>query len=360
MTMFNKPPLRLVNLVRQETQREITINRLTDLITEANLKVGCSYRVSRAFLTNLLRNAENVSFTWGHLVALNNYFKQRGLSLQQLPILETRGVFEVMADTSTLVIMLGAKPRPEEQRTDLSHWDRRSQSELQTEVQSQSVRPRLLNEDVLWGKVDIATLGAQNWYDILEADKSSVISIGSPLAALSSEIMLARMFGVKPFEPPRFRMGHQVPFCFVWLHKLAEDFRSAFGLTWRELHEMDPALAERVQNNKATAFLLGDQVHETPVHSNEWTMYGVIAAQRRASGNVWLVVSGLHGPATYGAATMVKQITDELPWAANQPSQVLWVPVKVLVRAPEPKPGDGDIREIVSVEFDGNPRIWPE
>jgi hypothetical protein len=56
---------------------------------------------------------------------------------------------------------------------------------------------------------------------------------------------------------------------------------------------------------------------------------------------------------------MVKQITAELPWSANRPSEVLWVPIKVQIRAGKPKPLDGDIREVVYAEFDGKPRIWP-
>ena len=54
-----------------------------------------------------------------------------------------------------------------------------------------------------------------------------------------------------------------------------------------------------------------------------------------------------------------KQIIAELPWSANRPSAVLWVPIKVQIRARKPKPLDGDIREVVYAEFDGKPRIWP-
>jgi len=43
-----------------------------------------------------------------------------GLGLQQLPILETRGVLEPLMDSSRVVFMLGAKPRPEERRNDIS------------------------------------------------------------------------------------------------------------------------------------------------------------------------------------------------------------------------------------------------
>ncbi|MEK7674709.1 MAG: hypothetical protein AAB676_02595 [Verrucomicrobiota bacterium] len=148
-------------------------------------------------------------------------------------------------------------------------------------------------------------------------------------------------------------------FFLVWLPKLAENFHSAFGLTWRELQASHLELAACIERNQATAFILEDQPHESRAGGHAWTMYGIIAAQRRAAGNVWLVVSGLAGPATCAAATMVKQITAELPWSANRPSPVLWVPIKVQIRAGKPKPLDGDIREVGSAEFDGKPRIWP-
>jgi hypothetical protein len=151
-----------------------------------------------------------------------------------------------------------------------------------------------------------------------------------------------------------------VPFFFVWRPKLARTFHSAFGLAPGALQEDHPDLAERVQRNQSTAFILEGTPHESPVEAESWTMYGVIAAQRRAAGNVWLVVSGLAGPATFGAAMMVKDIVDELPWSAKGHSQVLWVPVKVRIQAGKPMALSGDIREVAGAEFDGNPRTWPE
>ena len=359
--MSTKPPLRLTRLIKDATASAITINRLAELINHANEEAGTGCRVNRKLLGNLRDYPDKIGLTWSHLVALNTYFKKHGFSLQHFPILETRGVFEVMGDVPRLAFMLGVKPRPEEQRTDLSHWDRRSQSDLQAQALMQNGHLIIQDEDVLWrSPMDTATLGNESWHRILDADKSSVISIGSPLAALSSEIMLARMFGVQPFVTPHFTPGRNVPFYYVWLHKIAASFRSAFGLTWRDLQPDYPELSQRVQRNDATAFILGDQVHDTPARGNQWTMYGIIAAQRRASGNVWLVVSGLHGPATYGCATMVKQITAELPLTVNRHSKVLWVPVKVHVQAREAGPNDGDVREVVRAEFDGKPRIWPE
>jgi hypothetical protein len=151
-----------------------------------------------------------------------------------------------------------------------------------------------------------------------------------------------------------------VPFFFIWLPKLARHFRSAFALTGRELESDFPDLATRVKRNEASAFVLEGAPHAVPAEGNSWTMYGIVAAQHRAAGNVWLVVSGLAGPATHAAATMVKEIASELPWSKGHPSKVLWVPVKVKIKSGTPGPRDGDIREIVQAEFDGEPRTWPE
>jgi hypothetical protein len=354
-----KPPLRVRSLVIQAL-KTTSVNHLADLINAANEDSGTGCRVSRQLVTNLRDSPESISLTWDHLVAFHTYFKENGASLQHLPILETRGVFEALGDKQRLVFMYGARSRPEEQRTDNSHWDTRAHVEL---VRQASLTGRPLEfdaQDVLWRcPVDPATLGSEPWRRILDEDQASVVSLGSPLSALSSEIMLASMLDVKSFEPPHV-MQRRLPFYFVWLHRVAAEFRSAFGLTADALRAKHPDLARRVQRNATTAVFLGETVLESPTKGHDWTMHGIIAAQRRAAGNVWLVVAGLHGPATFGAATMVKDITDELPWSSKGPSKVLWVPVKVRVRAGKAKPTDGDIREVVGAEFDGKPRIWPD
>ena len=358
------PALRLTRWIKLATDKKNgkTINALAKAINGAYPYEDPRGTVRNRLLTRLRDNPQSVTLAYWQLIALNTYFKAQGLSLQQLPMLESRGVIEVMSEGKKVVFMLGVKPRPTEQRTDLSHWDRRSQSKLQTLLSRRGSQLEVHDEDVLWGtSVDPNDLRKESWYRILEQDEDSVISIGSPLAALSSEVMLARMFGVEPFERPRFTPVSRVPFYFVWLNRISAQFRSAFGLTWRELGgDRDKAgLAGRVRTNQATALLVGNTVHENPVKGREWTMYGIIAAQRRASGNVWLVVSGLHGPATYGAARVVERIVDELPCTPKKASDVLWAPVKVRVRAREPRATDGDIREIIPPITLGATRIWP-
>lgn len=357
---FSKPPLRLQRLVKEAVQREGSIHHLWEVIRSDNEAAETHCTITRSMLTDILRNPETVGLTWSALVALDTYLKKHGASLQHLSILEQRGVLEALAHPRPLFYMLGAKPRPKERRTDISHWDSKAQSEVQAQAAQHGANYPFGTHNVIWGDPeDQSGLNSEEWCRILREDQASVISFGSSLAALSSEIMMAQMFGLKPFERPVHSGRAEFPFYFVWLSKLAESFKSTFGLTWRELEARDPGLAARVKENRATAFILDNEVHEAPVESGAWNMFAIIAAQRRAAGNIWMVVAGHAGPATYGAATMVRQIAEELPWAVNQPSKVLWVPVKVHVRARKPGPADGDVREVVGAEFVGNPRFWP-
>jgi hypothetical protein len=359
--MTTKPALRLRRLIADETKGAITLNRLAQLINEANLEAGTNCFVNRKTLAKIRDEPQKVGLTYNILVALNTYFRKRGKGLQQLPILETSGVLEVLVESPRLVFMLGARPRLELRQTEISRWDTRSLAELLTQASKLDIHREFDIEDVLWrSPVDPEAIMAERWYRFLEDDQASVVSIGSPLAALSSEVMLARMFGVDPFVTPQFKTGKQVPFFFVWLPKVARHFPSAFALSWRELQTDHAEIAAQVKGNKASAFILEGTPHVVLAEGNSWTTYGIIAAQRRAAGNVWMVVSGLAGPATHAAAMMVKEIASELPWGKGQPSKVLWVPVKVKIKAGEKAPLSGDIREIVKADFDGEPRIWPE
>jgi hypothetical protein len=147
----------------------------------------------------------------------------------------------------------------------------------------------------------------------------------------------------------------------VWVPKVAQGFRSAFGLTWNELATDFKQLALGVKQNRVGAFILNGVPHAAPIEGKAWTMYGVIAAQRRANGNVWLVVSGLAGPATLAASRLVKRINAELPVADRQNSPVLWMPVKATIKTGRPSSVvSGDLREIVEAELVGEPNLWPK
>ena len=212
--MIAKPALRLNKLVKDETDEgTVTLNRLADLINEANREAKTNCFVNRKILAKIKNSPEKVGLTWSTLVAFNTYYRKRGLGLQQLPILETRGVLEPLMDASRVVFMLGAKPRPEERRNDISLWDTKSQAKLLTQVSKLDIQREFDLEPVLWRMpIEPAAIHSERWHRILEEDQASVISIGSPLASLSSEVMLARMFGCRSLRCRTFEQGNRCPF----------------------------------------------------------------------------------------------------------------------------------------------------
>ncbi len=360
--MREKPTLRLQQLIAQEIKRVGNVNRLSQFIAEANTRAGSKLTVDRRTLLKIRDYPGKVSFTLDLLTALNEYFKPLGEGLHLKPILTMCGLVAPLSDARQLVFMLGAKPRPAERRVDWSRWDGLAQAELVREASRFDRCPELKIEDVLWrNPVDPSAIKTEQWYSFLETEGVSVVSIGSPMAALSSEVMLARMFGVEPFVPPHFSTKSPLPFFFVWLPRAAHRFSSAFGLTWQELASEFKPLSEKVRNNKCSAFILNGVPHVAPAEAKSWTMYGVIAAQRRACGSVWLVVSGLAGPATLAAARLVKRVDDALPTTSHQDSPVLWVPVRATIKTGMASSVvSGDLREIVSAELVGEPQIWPK
>jgi len=99
--------------------------------------------------------------------------------------------------------------------------DDRALAELLTRASRFDRKHEFDIEDVLWrSPVDPSALKAEKWYSLLDLPQTSVISVGAPVAALSSEVMLARMFGVEPFVRPRFSTKAALPFYFVWLPRV--------------------------------------------------------------------------------------------------------------------------------------------
>jgi len=349
-------------LVARDIRRVGNAARLAQLIKEANAQAGSKLTVDRRTLLKIRDTPQKVSLTLNILTALHNYYKQLGEGLNKLPILATCGLMEPLFDAKRVVFMLGAKPRPAERRVDLSRWDALALAELVKEASRFDRRHEFDIEDILWrNPVDASAIKSEKWYSLLEMDQTSVISIGSPIAALSSEVMLARMFNVPPFESPHFSTKLPLPFYFAWVPRVSRGFRSAFGLTSRELMPEFRELAQGVQQNRTSAFILNGVPHPVPTEGKSWTMYGIIAAQRRSSGSVWLVVSGLAGPATLAAAQLLRLISAELPFTGTHESLVLWMPIKVNIKTGRPSSVvSGDLREIVDAELVGEPNFWPK
>ena len=111
--------------------------------------------------------------------------------------------------------------------------------------------------------------------------------------------------------------------------------------------------------SRASGFRMGRRFFRVPVHARSWTVHGIITAQRRANGQIWIVVSGLTGPATYGAAMKVAEIREAIPWSpqgTNGP--VFWTAVQVTVVEERSGPTQGDDRKVKGAEILPRPEGW--
>ena len=81
--------------------------------------------------------------------------------------------------------------------------------------------------------------------------------------------------------------------------------------------------------------LINGSAHVVDNSYTEASIPGVIAAQRMVDGRIVVVVAGLGGPATFGAAKRLQDLTPELP-----PASVVWAAVEVHVVAKAGALGD--------------------
>jgi hypothetical protein len=73
-------------------------------------------------------------------------------------------------------------------------------------------------------------------------------------------------------------------------------------------------LRKEILQNVAAALWWNDTLHRVPVvDAQPWDSLGVIAAQRRRGGHVWVVLSGVSGPMTLAAGRLLAQIRNPLP-----------------------------------------------
>ena len=351
---------RLSTLIRRRAESGRGYEKLARDIEAANAGYP-DRKVDRRKLKKLAEDPENSVLSMRELRALDAFFSPLGEGLGDKPIFEKQRILESMSEVGEVTFMLGSTPR-QDQRNDLSRWDARSMACLLHDLGRCGAPLRYEINDVLrTSPVNVRKLNSQDWHQVIhKEDGPSLISIGSPRACQATEIILAEMFNVAPFEKPTMHT-ERLPFHFVWSPDVANNFASSFTISGEDLKSLDLRLAKEVMSNTAWAFKLGsEKPFRYPRKSQEWpNMYGVIVAQRRKGGQVWLVVAGISGPTTHAAAQMVKSITHALPRAdkRGEHGPPLWVAVAADVKM-VPGRKQGDNRVISNVSLVGDPKIW--
>jgi hypothetical protein len=355
--------IRLSLMILEAVHEEKSFEALKNAINAAAGERGVKGRVDYRTLKKIVETPEKVNFSVGLMEALDAYFARKGKSLKDVPFFVKPSVVDCLLERRKLCFLLGAKERAAH-RNDLSRWDTRSLALLLSAACKSNDRIEYELEDVVYkpkpagGVLDVVNDG---WYKLLQDDSHSVISFGSPRASPASEYMLATMFSVTPYERPAYPFGldRRPPFAYAWLRRGEQPTHSAFALDARQVDLMSRSPRTSSGKGDYLGFFLDGQLFDIPTDGHQWTMYGVIAAQRRPAGNVWLVISGISGPATFAAARLVREIGAEVPWPRAGRHPVLWVPIRADITAPNPTPRSGDVREVVAQELIGDLREWP-
>ena len=371
----------LSNLIRRALEEDGPASRLARLIRLANEKAGGKGSISRRALEKLAHHPHHVSLRYSQLVALDNFLSARGEGLDRHPLFQKPGILDCLVETPRVAFLLGSTPRQSEQRNDLSRWDTRAMAGLLHEICLRSTAlysgrrsVEFEIEDVLLDfPVRLEKLMAQPWHRWLRDKNCSLISVGSPRACHASEVILAQMFGLKPFEKNEAG-GVQPPFAFIWpetepgesgrspktsrLKGNPRSFQSRFALSAADIDRREPELSRLIREGKACAFKFGDTIYPVVPGEKPFKMYAVIAAQRRRDSQTHVVIAGLSGPATFAAAAKVKEFMTALPHVPREESSVIYRPVWALISTEGQEGQPGDIRKVKSYGFLGEPQEW--
>ena len=348
--------LRLARVLASEARRLGSFNRLAEEIR--NVSGGL---IDRRKLKRLTEGVD-VSIRLKELVALDTYLGRLGEGLSEKPLFDRPGILEALGRSGEVLIFYGTYPRDRLERTDIIHWDIESVAEVIRDINRYGSAVHLEIEKVmnLPPGQRRSREELERWKRHLLDNGQSLVSIGSPRACHASEYMLAEMFGTEPYVAPT---GDKIalPFQFAWTPH-GRRKRSSFTIGARDLRRLAPEFADKIrdENGKAEVLKIGNEILGVDTSKPGWNSYGVIAAQRRRTGKIWLVLAGLSGPLTLATASALRLVMSNMP-GPEQPGQhspVLWCIVEARIERNPALPGDG--REIIDHMLLGKPRLWPE
>lgn len=279
--------------------------------------------------------------------AFDLYLDPFGMGLSHKPILRRTSILETLAEKQHVVFLIGTKPH--EEGHDLSLWDMTAMAKIQRYINNLDRSVRSDIEPIALPKTKSATNAIKKLREryLFHEDGPSLVILGSPRANLGAEVAIQLM--MSPLVPPR--SASRLPFHFAWSQN--SNFRSYAAIEPAKIRRKRPDLAEAVEKKQQWALQIGDEYHVADARgANPMKTYGVLLAQRRKRGQVWMVLSGLSGPATLGCAEIAHHINQPL---TGQPSPVLWAPVCTS----SSRPKGGGVDQLDRFELVHPPKHWP-
>lgn len=333
------PKLRMAKALADQKEKLGSFVKLEEDIQRAS-----EIKVDRRKLKHIVKG-DNVSLSLKELVGLDAYLSRLGQGLAETPLFEVPQILRGFVDRGSVLFFLGSFPGSESQRADLSLWDVRAMMALQEGINDTRPETRVDMKDVEFSR-EMPNPDPRISRPELFDRKRSVCCFGSPRACWAAELMLAEMFNVNAFDRP----NPTLPLHFVWARKLMNAGRpSTFALPLSALKKVDPHFSSK---DERALIVDGQPFVARLTKAKKWKDYGVIVAQRRETGQAFVVIAGLSAPATYATAlAFLNQRTGTLPMAPGKGAHgpIRLAVIEVTIRDARGK-AKGDMREVEKTE----------
>jgi hypothetical protein len=294
---------------------------------------GISRALDRRKLKSIVDNDPKLVLSLAELRGLDQYLEQFGQGLAVNPLFEKPELLRAIAESRHAAFLLGSKrDRSDDLRINISHWDVLGLSSIQAGIQSYGknllldIREARMHEDVTEARKD---LGDPELLELFGERGPSLICLGSSRGNQLAEVMLGIMLGIDSFEDAVPGSHLDLPFHFVWPRTRKYVLPSKFHLYGEDATRESKEAGDAVMNEGAACFrhaggYLIDEL--TTEGKREGRTFALCAAQRRENGQIWLLVAGLTGPATYAAARWAHKMATHFDHGTKpgRPSRVYW------------------------------------
>jgi hypothetical protein len=368
MTRNSTSELRLSGVLRERLIAEKNYVALADAISAANTatntatNTGGKYAkpvIDRRKLKKIVEADASLVLSIRELEALDRYLEPLGHGLAYNSIFQRPNVLESLANAGhPVTFLLGSKPS-EGYQLNLSHWDVKGLAEIQRGVNKFApnvrfdIRDVLLHSDV---KDARRSIGKGGWMKLLNEDGPSLVCLGSGRANHAAEAILCKMWDVPTFDGSE-AAKRDVPFHFLWPDGRDHVFPSAFQRSSADTPATGAASRALKRGVSALATATGLYVDKLD-RSYNGVNYGVCVAQRRSRGQIWVVLAGISGPATFAVAQLANRLAFNLQAGpTGEDSPVLWAVIECSVRRDDQRVG-GNFLVVTDQATVSGPHEW--
>ncbi len=335
--MPNTPPLTTsVNqtismMIDKESQRVGSYTELEKKIKEANSFRPKKKTINHQKLRALGDSSKNHSIYFEELEILDTYFRTHGISLAK-ELFQPPTLIEALGNSGPVTFLIPSRNRKDEMRADMSEWDVKALAEFTYSIgQSGTRQPKINIQEVPYRpelfEAESLEFSQEEWFKHLKGDIGATVSISSPRASHSSELMLSEMFGFEPMSPNVDLTD--LPFAFVWPNQ--KSFRSSFSVSLEKLKQ-SPEYQKQLGSVADDSYLLvaNGKIYESKRSGDGLRHeYGVLIAQFHQS-CLQVCTAGCTGSSGLGVVQAAREfIISSREFRAGLSAEPVWAIVEV-------------------------------